>query len=174
MLGRNASRKTFVAHGRVDEWSNPRDYGRQTEGAGRATLLIRIGLRRMSFAFAGGGIRLHFGAAIGFLDDRRHWLARNRREPKRSGEKQAEEQSRGRLHDGPCYGAPPHCSSRLRTWIEGFEAGPRGIGLEAARDDSGSLDPSAAICDSWRRDYGRIVDRARATAGSQLLFTIFR
>ena len=114
-LGRNVSRKTFVADGRINKRRNGADYSGQTEGADGATLLIRIGFRRVALAFPGSGLRLHLGAAIGFLDDRRHWLARNRRKAERRGEKQAEQQSPGRLHDGPRYGAPARCSSRLRT-----------------------------------------------------------
>jgi hypothetical protein len=104
VLGRNVSGKNLIADRGINEGRDVGDDGGQAKGAGGAALLVGVSRRRVPVAFVAVGFRLHFRAAIGFLDGRRNGLAGKGGEPERSGEKQAEQQSPGRLHDGMILG----------------------------------------------------------------------
>lgn len=80
VLGRNVSGKSFVADRRINERRGRGDYGRKPEGAGGATLFVRLRFRRVPFAIVTRRLRLHLRAIIHFLEFGNERLARNNSE----------------------------------------------------------------------------------------------
>jgi hypothetical protein len=84
--GSNEGGKSFVADRRINEPGGVGDYAGESEGAGGTTLLVRIGLGGVAVTVVTRGFRIHFRAAIRFLDFRNEWFARNGSESERTRE----------------------------------------------------------------------------------------
>ena len=112
MRGRNVGGASLVAHGRVNEWRGGRENGSETKGARRAALLLRVGLRLVVLAVAGG--RLHLRAAISLGNFEARHLAGQRREGDGRTNRQANESAQDRSHGIILGLTAPAASARQR------------------------------------------------------------
>jgi hypothetical protein len=100
MLGRNVSGESFVTHGRINERGGKGREKSAAHGAESAALLVRIGLRRLMIAIVLRRVRLHFRAAIRFLNFGDQRLARDRGDGERTAEEQTEQDAENPSHTG--------------------------------------------------------------------------
>ena len=96
MPGRNIRGERFVAHGRVNEEPGRGENSSETESAGGAALVFRVGLRHVLVAVA--SVDFHFRAAIRLDHLNAGHLARQRRERDRGTNQQANAGAQDRSH----------------------------------------------------------------------------
>ena len=102
-LGRNVSGESFVADRRINERSRRGGEEREADRAGRATLFVLVGLRRVMIAIVSHRFRFHLRAAARLFRLGNRSLARDRSESDGAGKEQAKQESQHCSHHGLVY-----------------------------------------------------------------------
>ena len=100
LLANGKRGERFIAGRRINK---PRRRGYEKPeaiDARGATLFVLLGLGRVLIAIIRGRVRIHFCAAVHFLDLRNRGLRGQDGERHRNAEREAENQSQGHLHSG--------------------------------------------------------------------------